>query len=68
MPRYYVNRQAQSTGEHEVHKADCSWLPSEENRKYLGVFDSCRAAVREAGKHYSKVDGCRWCSKECHKR
>lgn len=63
---YYVNKQAQSNGDHEVHKSDCSYLPSEENRLYLGSFDNCHDAVREAKKHYTQVNGCYWCSKECH--
>ncbi len=35
---YYVNKNAQSNGDHEVHKSDCAWLPEVENRKYLGWF------------------------------
>ncbi len=66
MAMYYVNKQAQSNGDHEVHKRDCSYLPAEENRIYLGSFDNCHDAVREAKKHYTQVNGCYWCSKECH--
>ncbi|NER17014.1 hypothetical protein [Spongiivirga citrea] len=66
MPRYYVNRNAQSNGDHEVHKSGCSWLPQEENRIYLGLFDNCKPAVREAKKYYSQVNGCYYCSRDCH--
>lgn len=66
MARYYVNRNAQSSGDHEVHTSGCSWLPKEENRKYLGVFATCRGAVREAKKNYDQVNGCYYCSNECH--
>lgn len=66
MPKYYVNKNAQSGGEHEVHTSGCSWLPKEENRIYLGTFTTCQAAVIEAGKHYSNVDGCKYCSEGCN--
>ena len=66
MPQYCVNKEAQDNGDHEVHESDCSHLPLEENRKYLGNFDNCQDAVREAKKYYSQSNGCYWCSKECH--
>jgi hypothetical protein len=64
---YYVNTHAQSTGEHEVHTGDCSYLPKAENRKYLGAFDNCKDAVAEAKKTYDEVDGCYYCCNPCHK-
>lgn len=63
---YYVNKNAQPTGEHEVHNSSCSYLPDENNRIYLGNFTNCKDAVREAKKHYANVDGCYYCSRECH--
>ena len=68
MAAYYVNKNAQPKGEHEVHKAGCSYLPDPENRVYLGDFTNCEDAVREAKKHYDNVDGCYYCSRECHTR
>jgi hypothetical protein len=68
MAYYYVNKNAQPTGEHEVHQLSCDWLPKEENRIYLGNFDSCAPAVREAKRYYSNVDGCYHCSPACHSR
>jgi hypothetical protein len=64
--RYYVNKNAQSNGDHEVHTATCSWLPDEDNRVYLGDHSSCGPAVREAKKHYSQSNGCFYCSRACH--
>jgi len=66
MAKYYVNKRAQVNGDHEVHKLGCSYMPSEENRKYLGEFSSCRPAVAEAKKEYRQVNGCYYCSRECH--
>ncbi len=66
MARYYVNKNAQTNGDHEVHKIGCSWLPNDENRIYLGEFYSCYLAVTEARKYYTQVDGCKHCSLACH--
>ena len=68
MDGYYVNTNAQSNGDHEVHKSGCSYMPSDKNRMYLGQFESCHGAVREAKTHYNQVDGCAHCCEECHKQ
>lgn len=64
--RYYVNKNAQSNGDHEVHKRGCSFMPDLENRIYLGEFSGCRPAVKEARKHYRQVNGCYYCARACH--
>lgn len=64
--RYYVNKNAQSNGDHEVHVAGCSWLPAVKNRIYLGEFATCFGAVRAARKYYTKPNGCYYCSEDCH--
>lgn len=66
MADYYVNSNQQANGDHEVHKAGCSWMPDKNNRIYLGNFSNCYEAVREAKKHYIKSNGCYYCSNECH--
>ena len=66
MAAYYVNKNAQPNGDHEVHKSDCSRMPNPENRKYLGDFSSCHGAVRKAKEAYPKADGCYYCSPACH--
>jgi len=63
---YYVNDSAQSNGDHEVHQSDCSYLPDQENRTYLGTFDSCGPAVKAAKAIYPQSNGCYWCSRPCH--
>ncbi|MBZ4188860.1 hypothetical protein [Niabella beijingensis] len=63
---YYVNKNAQSNGDHEVHDQNCAGLPAIENRIYLGVHDSCHTAVREAKNHYTQVNGCKYCCPSCH--
>lgn len=66
MHRYYVNKNAQDNGDHEVHQQGCDFLPQPENRIYLGTFSSCHEAVVAARQHYSQVNGCYFCSRECH--
>lgn len=66
MAYYYVNKNAQSSGDHEVHKSSCNYLPKEENRIYLGYYNNCEDAIEEAKKYYSQVNGCYHCSIECH--
>ena len=66
MPNYYVNDNAQSNGDHEVHKDGCSYMPSALNRTYLGVYSTCQPAVTEAKKKHKQSNGCYYCSRECH--
>lgn len=66
MAAYYVNKNAQDNGDHEVHKSGCDWMPNSENRLYLGDFNNCQDAVKAAKKHYSQSNGCYYCSRACH--
>jgi len=68
MPRFCVNKNAQPTGEHEVHNLDasCGHLPDSSNQLQLGSFTSCHGAMTEARKTYSNVDGCAYCCPDCH--
>lgn len=66
MARYFVNKNTQANGDHEVHREECLYLPLAHNRIYLGVFYSCYPAVAEARKYYVQVNGCYYCSRECH--
>ena len=68
MPNYCVNKNAQSTGEHEVHKDTCTFLPDKENRINLGSCITCQEAIVKARKYYDNVDGCFYCIPECNKK
>ena len=69
MDQYCVNKNTDNPGgHHEVHTLNCSSIPTALNRIYLGMFDSCRDALIEAGKQFpNNVDGCVHCCIECHK-
>lgn len=66
MALYYVNSNAQTNGDHEVHEKGCSFMPDVDNRLYLGDFSSCGPAVTAAKKSYTQVNGCFYCSRPCH--
>jgi len=66
MDYYYVNKNAQSNGDHEVHKEGCDYLPETNNRISLGSFSNCREAVEKAEEHFTQVNGYYYCSIECH--
>ncbi|MBE8182381.1 MAG: hypothetical protein HAW61_02515 [Candidatus Portiera sp.] len=65
---YFINRNAQSTGEHEIHVKGCSYFPQPGNAISLGVHNSCTAAKQAAKRAHPdwKVDGCAYCLSECH--
>ena len=66
MARYYVNRNAQNNGDHEVHQDGCPTPAKPENRLYLGDFDSCFPAVQAAKSYYPQANGCKHCAAPCH--
>lgn len=66
MAHYYVNRNSQLNGDHEVHTQNCLWMPSANNAIHLGDHHSCVSAVSAARRYYSQVNGCIHCSNYCH--
>lgn len=69
MPNYYVNKNAQTGGEHEVHTTSCNHGPSlESSKQSLGFHETCKSAVRAAKVYFTNVDGCYYCCKDCHTR
>jgi hypothetical protein len=66
MDIYYVNTKSQDNGDHEVHKLSCSFMPLPEHRLFVGYFNNCHEALKEAKKTYPTADGCRYCCQECN--
>lgn len=66
MDLYYVNSNAQSNGDHEVHRSTCSRLPDSLNRVSLWLCKDCKEALRKAKSYFDDVDGCYYCCNECH--
>jgi hypothetical protein len=66
---YYVNKNPQSNGDHEVHNETCRSprCPLIENREQLGNYYICYSAVAEAKRRgYRTANGCAYCSPSCH--
>lgn len=66
MSQFYVNKNAQANGDHEVHTTGCPVPPASENRLALGEYYGCSAAVTEAKRYYAQVNGCKFCCEPCH--
>ncbi|HDY99748.1 MAG TPA: hypothetical protein ENH72_14865 [Pseudomonas sabulinigri] len=64
MDDYFVNKNAQSNGDHEVHKSGCNWMPH--YKIALGPHLGCYSAVLAARTHYPQSNGCAFCSPLCH--
>lgn len=66
MATYYVNDNAQSNGDHEVHVSSCVWIPFITSKTRLGDYASCGPAVAKAKTIYPRSNGCATCSLACH--
>ena len=65
---YYVNKNTDAQGNHEVHRESCAYLPQPTNREYLGYFSNSHDAVYKAKQQYPTADGCWHCCPESHTR
>ena len=65
MEHYSVDKSAQNSGEHEVHKEDCEFYPNES--LYLGFYFDCHQALKQAENFYPLVDVCRFCCRKDQK-
>lgn len=70
MPRFIINRNQQSNGDHEVHNSTsgCNFMPNPENQIDLGTHVDCHGAVQFAKSKWpdSRINGCYYCCKLCH--
>lgn len=66
MASYYVNNNAQSNGDHEIHVPSCAFFPLISSKTYLGEFPSCGPAKQAALRIYPEADGCAFCCSPCH--
>jgi len=68
---YYLNLPPKSEGKgllYEIHKEDCPWLEQVEHSELIGDFLNCREAINKAQLDHPdwKIEGCFYCSKDCH--
>ena len=67
MANYYVNTQAEESGDHKLHTSGCPYLPDTTHRLELGDHNSDHSALRAARRHFENVGGCLSCSPDLHK-
>ena len=72
MTNYYLNLNAQSNDDHEVHKETCYYYykyKSGYNFEYLGAFYNEMEAVNYARKTHPnlRIDGCAYCCPNAHR-
>jgi hypothetical protein len=65
MNDYFVAKNMNLNGYHEVHTQDCTLLPDIDDLFYLGSFTNCLPAVEKAKRFFNLVTGCAKCSKQC---
>jgi hypothetical protein len=66
MKPYYVNNNAQSNGDHEVHVEGCYYLQYIVSKTYLGLFLNANYAVVKAREYHLQVNGCAYCCPEAN--
>lgn len=66
MKHYYVNNNAQSNGDHEVHTGECHYLLLIVDKTYLGIFFNAVGAAEKAKQYHFQSNGCAYCSPEAN--
>lgn len=67
MKRYYINKNAQSNGDHEIHTERCSFGALPKDRIDLGYHENDRSALKAGKAVYPNADGCAYCCPSIHK-
>jgi hypothetical protein len=65
---YFVNRNSQINGKHEVHKESCFFLSIEKNRISLGLFCNAQDALKKAKEIYPAAEVCSFCTGKGEKK
>lgn len=68
MDHYYLNRQQQPTGEHEIHRYGCPYGAHPNNRIDLGWCTTEQEALIKARRYTPYADGCYYCCPLIHQR
>jgi hypothetical protein len=64
MTTYYIKQY----GVHEIHKANCVWLPIRKGMVKLGDFNSDEDALKKARALFNKIEPCFTCCKVAKKK
>ena len=66
MYSYFISKEKNGAGKHELHASVCYKLPDPGKRIYIGEFEDCVQAMRLAESMIRSMDGCPLCSPRCH--
>ncbi|MGE0078610.1 MAG: hypothetical protein AB7S48_12185 [Bacteroidales bacterium] len=66
MDIFYIDLKSKDEGVYEMHRSKCTHLPNTENRYYLGLFSTCKEAIKEAKKAFPQTKGCEHCCNSCN--
>lgn len=58
---YYLDKHPKTKGFHELHAANCCYLPPSHKRYYLGEFYSLSRALKVAEKMFCRIEPCKNC-------
>ncbi len=61
MEEFYVEKKANESGAHVVHRESCSSLPAKDELRWLGVRSNTTAPLNEAANWFSKSAPCPKC-------
>ena len=65
MPKFYINKNQQPSGDYEVHQENiCDHAPNIENRIPLGTFNHCNDALQEAKRRFPLIIVMMLCKKQ----
>ena len=64
MTTYYIKKY----GEHELHKANCVWLPIRKGMVKLGDFNTDEEALKKASTLYNEVNPCLACCSDVKRK
>lgn len=62
MSLFYVDKNEQGNGDHEVHTANCTHSPEIKKCEPLGYHTACSTALNAAKEIYPQSNGCYYCS------
>jgi hypothetical protein len=62
--RYFVAIRTQTNEQHYVHREGCPFMPSDDKRILLGVFNSGKKALKEGQMLFMRTRICKFCHNE----
>lgn len=58
---FYISTQADKNNMFEIHERECAYLPSLEDREYIGLFKNSKEALKKAIHAHPNASLCAHC-------